>query len=251
MRLVCSTLLRSFRHGFTTREGGVSPAPWDALNLGGSVGDAPERVAENWRRLGEATGLRFARVRQAHGAAVVRLDGPTAPAPEADAVLSTMPGVAACVSTADCVPILLADPRSGAVAAVHAGWRGTLARVAAAAVAALGREVGAAPGTLLAAVGPSIGPCCYAISPELAARFAAELGPGLSAAGEAPRLDLWTANLRVLEVAGVAVERVDLLRRCASCEAEAFYSHRRDRGRTGRQVAFIAPLDPTAGGALP
>jgi YfiH family protein len=250
--LVRSALLQAFPHGFTTRQGGVSPPPWDALNLGGAVGDAPERVAENWGRLGEATGLAFARVRQVHGAAVARLDAPASPPPEADVVLTRTRGLAACVSVADCVPILLADPETGAVAAVHAGWRGTLARAAAAGVAALARDAGGAPGRLLAAVGPSIGPCCYAISPELAARFEAELGSGLLAGpAGAPRLDLWAANLRILGAAGVPAERVDLLRRCTSCEAAAFFSHRRDRGRTGRQVAFIAPLDPTAGGTLP
>ena len=261
MHLLRSTLLRGFPHGFTTREGGASPAPWDGLNLGGAVGDEPGRVAENWRRLAEATGLAFARVRQVHGAAVVRLDAPApsgSPPPEADAVITCAPGLAACVSIADCVPILLADPRSGAVAAVHAGWRGTLARAAAAAVQALAREAAARPVDLLAVVGPSIGPCCYVISPELAARFDAELGPGLTTeAGRAagaeatPRLDLWAANQRVLAAAGVPPEHVESLCRCTSCEVRSFFSHRRDGGLTGRQVAFIAPPDPTAGGGLP
>jgi YfiH family protein len=251
MHLVRAASLRAFPHGFTTREGGVSPAPWDALNLGGAVGDEPGRVAENWRRLADATGLAFARVRQVHGAGVVRLDAPASPVPEGDAVVTRARGVAACVSVADCVPILLADPRSGAVAAVHAGWRGTIARVAAAAVERLVAEVGADPGALLAAIGPSIGRCCYVISPDLAARFDAELGPGLGGGPpEAPRLDLWAANARILAAAGLSGARVEVLGRCTACDP-AFYSHRRDRGLTGRQVAFIAPPDPTAGGPLP
>ena len=146
MPILRSALLDAFPHGFTTRQGGVSPAPWDSLNLGGAVGDAPERVAENWRRLEADTGLGFARVRQVHGARAVRADRPCAPVEEADAVVSLRPGVAACVSVADCVPVLLADPGSGAVAAVHAGWRGTLARAAAEGVRALAREAGAPPG---------------------------------------------------------------------------------------------------------
>jgi YfiH family protein len=250
MLILRSLLLSAFPHGFTTRHGGVSPAPWDRLNLGGSVGDDPSRVSENWLRLEAATGLRFARVRQVHGARVVRTDAAGPPVEEADAVLSERPGVAACVSVADCVPLLLADPETGAVAAVHAGWRGTLAGVARAAVDALAREAGAPPSRLVAAIGPSIGPCCYEVSPDLAERFRAEIGPVVRGGG-APRVDLWASNRRVLAGAGVSLERVEILGRCTACDRSDFFSHRRDEGRTGRQVAFIAPPHPTAGGPIP
>jgi YfiH family protein len=266
--LLRSPLLSAFPHGFTTRAGGVSPPPWDELNLGGLVGDEPERVGENWRRLEGETGLRFARVRQVHGARVVHLrtPGPSFDSAaacggryaqdaremeEADAVISTDSGLAACVSVADCVPILIADPETGAVAAVHAGWRGTLARVAEAGVRALAGSSGATPGRLLAAIGPSIGPCCYEISADLAEQFAAGIGPVISAGAAGPHLDLWEANRRVLLAAGLASDRVEVLGRCTSCAPELFFSHRRDRGRTGRHVAFIAPPRPTGGGPLP
>jgi polyphenol oxidase len=251
MHLLRSQLLAAFPHGFTTRQGGVSPPPWDSLNLGGSVGDEPERVAENWRRLEAATGLGFARVRQVHGTRVVHLRGSAAPTEEADVVLSTEPGVAACISVADCVPVLLADPDSGMVVAVHAGWRGTVARAPLAGVRALAELSGAPPGRILAAIGPSIGPCCYQISPDLAERFARELGSVVRAGGGGPHLDLWEANRRVLVESGLARERVDVLARCTACDPGSFFSHRRDRGRTGRQAAFIAPPDPTAAGPLP
>ena len=251
MRILESPLLSAFRHGFTTRAGGVSEPPFDRLNLGGAVGDDPARVAENWDRLERATGLRFARVRQVHGARVIRAERACEPREEADAVVSTAEGVAACVSVADCVPVLLADPESGAVAAVHAGWRGTLARAAAEAVAALGRDAGAPAARLLAAVGPAIGPCCYEVSEEVAARFRDELGEGTVRAGARPRVDLWHANVRVLAAAGLREDRIDVLGRCTSCERELFFSHRRDAGRTGRQTAFIAPRAPTRGGPLP
>jgi len=241
MTLVESALLRDFPHGFTTREGGVSVAPYDALNLGGKVGDDPAAVAENWRRLGARTGLAFARVHQVHGARVVRLEEAGEPREEADAVVSLTPGLAATVSVADCVPVLLADPGSGAVAAVHAGWRGTIAGIAAEGVRALVREAGAAPARLLAAVGPSIGPCCYEISGDLADRFERELGADVVTRGEAPHLDLWEANRRILASAGLEPRNVEVLRRCTACERPLFYSHRRDAGRTGRQVAFVAP----------
>jgi YfiH family protein len=246
-----SPLLAGFPHGFTTRQGGGSEPPFDSLNLGGAVGDDPARVAGNWSRMERETGLAFARVRQVHGARAVRLDSASPPAVEADAVLSWTPGLAACISVADCVPILLADPASGGVAAVHAGWRGTIARAAAEAVRALAAEAGTAPGRLLAVVGPAIGPCCYEVSPDLAARFAVELGPEVVRRGGAPTLDLWESNGAVLRAAGVPAERIETVRRCTSCERDFFFSHRRDAGRTGRQVAFIAPRPPTPGGPLP
>jgi YfiH family protein len=242
VEILRSPLLARFRHGFTTRDGGVSAGPFASLNLGGAVGDDPGAVAENWRRLAAETGLGFARVRQVHGDRVVPLDAGGPPCEEADAVTTAAPGVAACVSVADCVPVLLADPRSGAVAAVHAGWRGSLARIAARAVEALVRAHGARPEELLAAVGPSIGPCCYEVSEDLARQFREAFG---DAALPAPRrLDLWHANAAALAEAGV--RRADVLRRCTSCERERFFSHRRDRGRTGRQVGFVAPPAPPA-----
>lgn len=250
MRILRSALLDAFPHGFTTRDGGTSLGPFASLNLGGAVGDDPARVAENWRRLAGATGLAFARVRQVHGARVVDAEHPSAPVEEADAVVSRRPGLAAAVSVADCVPILIADPDGGRVAAVHAGWRGTVARIAAAAVERL-VEAGAARDRLLAAIGPSIGPCCYEVSPDLAARFRAELGEEVVREGPTPHLDLWEANAAVLRAAGVAAPRVERLGLCTSCDAGRFFSHRRDAGKTGRQAAFIAPWEPPGEGPLP
>ncbi len=243
MELLSSALLAGFPHGFTTRRGGVSRPPFGGLNLGGAVGDDPADVARNWEALERETRLRFARVRQVHGDRVVVARAREGGAvEEADAVVSTSPGVAACVAVADCVPILLADPRSGAVAAVHAGWRGTLAHATARAVEALSREVGAQPGDLLAAIGPAIGPCCYQVSQEVAQAFRDDLGAGIAVARPAgPHVDLWLANEVVLRQAGLEPERIEVLGRCTACEPDAFFSHRRDHGRTGRQVGFIAP----------
>jgi YfiH family protein len=241
MELLSSALLAGFPHGFTTRRGGASREPYDSLNLGGGLGDEAGDVEANWEALRKATGLAFARVRQVHGEGVVMADA-RPELPEADAVVSVRPGLAACVAVADCVPILIGDPRSGAVAAVHAGWRGTLAHVAARAVEALAREAGAQTSDLLAAVGPAIGPCCYEVSHEVAQAFKDDLGHRVAdpRAGSS-RVDLWLANELVLRRAGVARERIEVLGRCTACEPDAFFSHRRDRGRTGRQVGFIAP----------
>jgi len=238
MELLRSQLLGDLPHGFTTRAGGSSAPPFNSLNFGDLVGDGAAPVAENWRLLEAATGLAFARVRQVHGARVVGGDGVPPPDQEADGVLSTRPGLAACVAVADCVPILLARPDGSAVAALHAGWRGTLARIAAEGVRALTAGAGAeAP---LAVIGPSIGPCCYEISDDLAAQFTAAFGPRVVGRGaRGPHLDLWAANERALRDAGVV--RVAVLRRCTACEPRLFYSHRRDGSRTGRMVGFVAP----------
>ena len=246
MEILSSALLAGFPHGFSTRPGGASRAPFDSLNLGTSVGDDAAAVETNWRRIGSETGLAFARAKQVHGDRVIVVREATGRTEEADAVVSLLPGVAACVSVADCVPVLIGDPRSGAVAAVHAGWRGTLVRTVARAVEALGREVGARASDLLVAIGPAIGPCCYEVSPDLAQYFRDEIGGRVAEVrGHGARVDLWQANELVLRQAGVARERIEVLGRCTACDAEAFFSHRRDRGRTGRQVGFIAPTLPS------
>jgi purine-nucleoside/S-methyl-5'-thioadenosine phosphorylase / adenosine deaminase len=245
VEILRSRLLADFPHGFTTRNGGVSRPPFDTANLGGAVGDAPGAVEANWEALRRETGLGFARVRQVHGDRVVVARGATEPHEEADAVVSALPGVAACVSVADCVPVLLADPRSGAVAALHAGWRGTIVRIAARGVDALVREVGASPTELVAAVGPGIGPCCFEVDRELAARFRGTLGPLVADARErGSRVDLFLANALVLREAGLLPARIEVLGRCTACDPRSFFSHRRDGGRSGRQVGFIAPGRP-------
>jgi YfiH family protein len=245
MDLVSSALLAGFPHGFTTRQGGISAGHFESLNLGGGVGDEPSAVEANWGALASATGLVFARVRQVHGDRVFVAAAPSAPEVEADAVLSTRPGIAACVSVADCVPILIGDPRSGAVAAVHAGWRGTLAHVVARAVDALKQQASAQPSDLLAAIGPSIGPCCYDVSRDLAQAFRDDLGALVAEPrNSGSRVDLWLANETLLRKAGLDRDRIEVLGRCTSCESNAFFSHRRDHGKTGRQVGFIAPIAP-------
>ncbi len=241
--ILAARLLGAYRHGFTTREGGVSRGAYATLNLSTSVGDDPARVRENWDRLRASTGLAFARVRQVHGCRVVGAEAGTDPVEEADAVTTSTPGVAACVSVADCVPVLLADPRSGAVAAVHAGWRGTIGGAAPAGVQALVERYGARPGDLLAAIGPGIGPCCFEVSRDLAARFRDEVGPVTATPrDQGSRVDLWRANELLLRRAGLRPARIETLGRCTSCEERTFFSHRRDDGLTGRHVAFIAAV---------
>ncbi|HUU35824.1 MAG TPA: polyphenol oxidase family protein, partial [Vicinamibacterales bacterium] len=203
--LRCVPLEAVARHGFTSRQLGLRPgeaAPGAWTSAVASVGCQVSRLA---------------RVRQVHGAVVrtVRSGQLDAPVPEADAVITNLPGVAVAVVAADCVPVLLADPASGAVAAVHAGWRGTAANAVGAAIAAMTSEFGTAPATLIAAIGPSIGACCYEVGEELLTAFAAA---GHSSAALAEwfardragrlRLDLWQANADLLVHAGVPREHV-------------------------------------------
>jgi len=238
-----------FRHGFTTRRGGVSRPPFDSLNLGGRWGDEAAAVAENRRRFEVAAGggpVHFAR--QVHGRAVARVPAGAAPGAvagvDADAVMTGAPRTAVGVYTADCTPILIADARTGACAAVHAGWRGTVAGVAAAAVQAMRAAFGTAPADLRVAIGPTIGPCCFEVGPEVVAQVEAAF-PGARAAGAivagAPRehVDLPGLNRAALVAAGVAPAAVDVAGACTRCDEARFYSYRREGGRTGQLAAFL------------
>jgi YfiH family protein len=170
-------------------------------------------------------------------AELVRLER-TEPRLEADALVAH--GGAVGVRTADCVPILIADPQRGRVAAVHSGWRGTAQRIAARAVEALAAQ-GSNPAWLVAAIGPAIQACCYEVSDELGARFAAAFGEDVvSRARPRPHLDLPRAVRKALEQSGVAADRIEVLPHCTSCDSGRFFSHRRDRGRTGRHLSFVA-----------
>jgi len=264
-------------HAFSTREGGVSHGPFASLNLGHSVGDEAGHVAENARRFAACLGLtagQLASANQVHGDRVIEIFGAAdagdlmpAPAGEADGLMTKARGVAACVRTADCVPILVHAPDVGAVAAIHAGWRGTVAGIAGKAVGALAEKYGAEPRNIVAAVGPHIRACCYEVSDEVALQFVARFGERITrkidgrlgtnggdhgidyvgATGRSPfpgawMLDLAEANRRCLEEAGVGRERIEILEECTCCDAGRFFSHRRDRGRTGRQLSAIRLL---------
>jgi len=149
---------------------------------------------------------------------------------EGDALVTRTPGVAVSVRTADCFPILLADPETRAVAAVHAGWRGTVAGVVPSTLARMRSEFGTEPGNVYAAIGPGIGSCCYEVGVEVARRFGME---------EAGKLDLAVENRNQLIAAGLKPERIQLAGSCTFCNPELFFSWRRDRERAGRMISFI------------
>ncbi len=238
-------------HGFSSRVGGVSQGPYASLNLSASVGDEPERVEENLRRLARAASLRpgqLACINQVHGEVLVEVtsagqgDEMSPALGDADGLYSRSRAAALCVRTADCVPLLLFAPDVGAVAAIHAGWRGALAALARLAVERLVACYGARAKCMHAAIGPSIRRCCYEVSEELAARFCRRFGDGVVTrrSGLEPHLDIAQACQLALLEGGLETERIDLLPHCTSCDATAFFSHRRDHGRTGRHLSFVA-----------
>ncbi len=236
--MILSKLLK-VPHGFPTRKGGVSTGPWASLNAGAAVGDEPGAVAMNFQRLAVAAQVereRLFSVRQVHGDTVV--EAPVSEDLEADAIWSGRAGDGVGVRTADCVPLLLVDPRGQRVAAVHAGWKGTFLEVAARTVEALTRA-GSRPADLRAAIGPSIGPCCYAVGEDLVARFAERFPPEICVRRTSgPHLDLPLAVRTTLVRSGIPPEQIDSLGICTACDLR-FYSHRRDRGLTGRHFSFI------------
>lgn len=240
--LRCTPMLACAPHVFTTR----------TLVLTG----VPDEPAAAWALVAAAVGVsaeHLVRLRQVHGARVVeavRSAGltPHEDWPEADISISDDPLMGLVVRVADCVPVLLADARTGAVAAVHAGWRGTSAGAALAAVAALGRTYGARPADLKAAIGPSIGPCCYAVGPELIDLLSSHAeSPAWFIRDGALRLDLWRATRDQLLRAGLADENIHTSGLCTACHTDLFCSYRKERDKTGRMVGAIRAPDRTAG----
>jgi len=211
---------------FSTRLGGVSEGSFESLNLGRRTRDKPENADENRRRLCASVGVepeRLALNRQVHGATVNRAE-PGDRTKDGDGLWTDEPGVPMLTFSADCLPIAVARVNgSPGLALLHAGRLGLLDGIVEAGVAAMG-------GRLAAIVGPGIGPCCYEVGDDILAAYRARFGPDVV---RGRNLDLWTAAERVLRDAGVdAVERLDV---CTACNADRFFSHRRDGAHTGRQ----------------
>jgi len=246
---------------FTGRVGGASAPPHATLNLGLRVGDDLRRVLANRRRVATVLGLAgrpWALARQVHGARVLRVaaglpggpqgldtvrlgEGPPeakAPLGEADGLVTAEPGVVLAVLTADCAPVLLADPAAGVVGAVHAGWRGLAAGVVEAGVAAMA-ALGADPAACVGLIGPAIGGCCYEVGPEVREAVGGRLPAALATTRDGrPALDPAAGAAQALALAGVGQVRV-----AGECTVDLegrYFSHRRDRGRTGRQAGLVA-----------
>jgi YfiH family protein len=269
-------------HGFSTRSGGKSELDGKvALNLGFTDWDERARVAENRAAFTAAISARemsLIALRQFHSDVIHSVaatppeesntNAPSADAPKADALMTRLPGLLLGVQTADCVPILLVDTRQHAVAAIHAGWRGTLARIAVKTLGRMRMEFGTRARDVVAALGPAIGRCCYEVGPEVAQAFATQFpaaadwfdGPFEQLAhGEEPlwlpwltmmppghvpppprvQLDLRASNRWQLIDAGVPAARIDVSDLCTACRTDLLFSYRREGAKTGRMMAGI------------
>ncbi|MBZ5713418.1 peptidoglycan editing factor PgeF [Nannocystis pusilla] len=240
--LARAVLLSSPRivHGFTDRTGGVSRGRFESLNLGRRWGDEPANVDENLRRVAEAGGFEpeeLRLVRQVHGATALRVSALT-PGAEADALwarASDRPVVVG-VMTADCVPVLLADHAATAVAAIHSGWRGTVANVVGATIAALVAD-GVDPSQLRAAIGPCIEVEAFEVGEEVASQFAP--AHVRREPGRRPHVDLVAAVRAQLEDAGVSRDCIERVGGCTCRNPERYFSYRRDGAGIGQMLAFI------------
>jgi polyphenol oxidase len=205
----------------TYQVGELDALPWLVHGFGTRSSDIPARFAQ------------LATVKQIHSSTCVPGEGLSGILGEGDALIENTPGSVVAVKTADCIPILLADEHLRAVAAIHAGWRGTAAHIAERAIALMTERFGTRPADLRAAIGPSIGPCCYEVGPEVREQFGAE--------GRGP-LDLPLENARQLEQSGVTRDRIYASNLCTKCLAGEFHSFRRDRDAAGRMYSFAGVL---------
>ena len=266
-------------HGFSTRKGGASQAycaegtPGE-LNLGFTASDDREAVEHNRRLLVEAvTGdpaTPLVTLRQIHSDVLILAStgeaGRELPC-KGDGLMTDAPSLLLCIQTADCIPVLVADRKRRAVAAFHAGWRGTVKRIVETGIGRMRLEFGSRPEDMVAAIGPGIGACCYAIGDEVLSSFESQFeysgklfrevydtdpvrakypmlfltqrAPGHSSIGPSLHLDLAEANRRQLLAAGLEPRSIQLLGGCTSCKQELFFSHRASRGHAGRMMSII------------
>lgn len=230
---------------FSTRTGGRSVTPFESLNLSEGVGDDAQTVRENRERLLGALEVDPARVAyatQVHGATCLLPPGPGW-AGTADALATRHEDLVLVVGTADCLAVLLWDATRPTIAAAHAGWRGTVAGVVPRTVQAM-TALGSDPARMRAALGPRIGPCCFEVGPEVAERFAPD---DVHSVNERTTVDLAHAVTRQLVLAGLDPASIRDLAldlpggACTACDPARYFSHRRDRGRTGRSWGLLAP----------
>jgi YfiH family protein len=264
-------------HGFSTRTGGVSRAYAPAqrageLNLGFTDADSRENVLENRRRFLKAIGAprnaELVTLKQTHSSVIRHVEREDAARSlRGDGLMTNEPGVLLAIQTADCIPVLLADTKKKAVAAFHAGWRGTLKRIVEEGVGRMRTEFGSRPEDLLAAVGPGIALCCYAVGEEVRSEFASQFSyapelfrelsesdpirekypllfltaraPGHSNLGPQLHLDLMEANRRQLVDAGLRPESITLIGHCTRCQHNRYFSYRAEQGFTGRMLSVV------------
>lgn len=242
-----------FIAAFTTRKGGWSPPPYDGLNMGFGVPDLPANVRSNRLAVLSELGLEpslSTAMRQVHGRNIVKVTEENAGSggldhltafPGCDGMFTDVRGAALIATYADCVPVIVADVAKRAIGVVHAGWKGTHLKAACALAEGMGFERGRAS-DFIAAIGPGIGPCCYEIGEDVASllRVAGAEDALMAQENGKSRADLGAMNAFQLLSMGFSGGNIVSYRGCTSCEEELFFSHRRDRGRTGRCAAVAA-----------
>jgi YfiH family protein len=234
-------------HGFLGRHGGKSVGPYTGLNLSFRVGDDPQVVKDNMCDMKRAVGIHERRVitmKQVHGNHIAEVKDPNLKEiGEADGMITQQPEAFLGVLTADCVPVLFVAPKQKIVAAAHAGWRGTLAGIAAKMVQRFESNYGIAPDQFEAALGPAIGGCCYEIGGDVAGPLVGKWGTlaesCLDKRNGKTFLDLRNLNRAILEQARIPAKKIFQIGPCTSCAPEDFFSYRRERKETGRQISFI------------
>jgi YfiH family protein len=235
------------RHAIFTRQGGLSPEPWNSLNVGGTVGDDLTRVRANRNLSLKALGCSpdsVFDVWQVHGADVVCANAPRPDSEsvrQADIILTDKPELTLYMRFADCVPILVHDPRKGVVGVAHAGWMGTLRDVATSLVNAMKAQYGSNPADIVAGIGPSIGPDHYEVGSDVILKVMEKFGDEseavLKSLSGKIHFDLWKTNQILLERAGVG--NIEVASVCTACHTNDWFSHRAEKGRTGRFGALI------------
>lgn len=238
-------------HFFTTRLGGVSRPPYHSLNLSFATQDDPYAIQENRSLVENAFETRLTKwANQVHGSKVLSIKKKLSldsqkemqEELEADALITSTSGVPLAMYFADCVPIFLHDPIKQVIALSHGGWRGTVEEVAKKTVKEMQSEYASNPEDIVAAIGPSIGPCCFEVQSDAMEQFKTTFSYWPQIVKQTKHqctIDLWQANLLQLRETGVLPENIFISQFCTSCNYDLFYSHRRDRGVTGRMAALI------------
>jgi len=239
---------KSIKQAVFTRHGGVSLAPWHSLNLGGSVGDDPAHVAENRVRVFQSMGCEPASIHDVwlvHGTSIVYADAPRPldqPSAKADIIFTDNPNVSLFMRFGDCVPILFHDPKKHVIGIAHAGWMGTVRGVVQTAVEGMQSHYGCKPEDIVAGIGPSIGVDHYEVGTDVISQFQEKYNKDadqiLQTRNGSTYLDLWTANAIQLRNAGV--EQIQISRLCTACHLDDWFSHRAEKGKTGRFGAIMA-----------
>ena len=239
---------KSIKQAVFTRHGGVSLAPWHSLNLGGSVGDDPAHVAENRVRVFQSMGCEPASIHDVwlvHGTSIVYADAPRPldqPSAKADIIFTDNPNVSLFMRFGDCVPILFHDPKKHVIGIAHAGWMGTVRGVVQTAVEGMQSHYGCKPEDIVAGIGPSIGVDHYEVGADVISQFQEKYNKDadqiLQTRNGSTYLDLWTANAIQLRNAGV--EQIQVSGLCTACHLDDWFSHRAEKGKTGRFGAIMA-----------